>query len=559
MTTKSIFHNILIENEFITPSYEHYGGFTGFQDYGILGSKIKRKIIELWREHFLSNDNIEEIEAPTILPQSVLKASGHITKFNDLVININGEERRADHVAKQLLLNGGEDVAQVDGWNKLQIETYLNLNKDKLNVKDNIEVCEKNLMLEVGNEKKMYLRPELAQNIFVNFKQYYNFAKGKLPFGIAQIGTSYRNEISPKPFTRMRAFTQFEIEYFFNPQHATHANYKNIKHLTLPLVSIDSQLNNNSHIECQSVENAFNNKIIQNEILAYFLAKIYEFAIIIGLDLKKIRFRQHLPTEKAHYSSDCWDLECFVDEEWLECIGVANRQDYDLKSHSVTNSLQVKSDEMENKLVVIANNGLINKTYKKDAKKLLTYLNNLDQTMMEELENNINTSVSYIVSIDDVNYELNKQLVQIRTDEINKTYYPHVIEPSFGFDRLLYTVLEHNFWTRPDKETRYVLSLNPKISPYDIAVLQLSNKPDLLESVNTIVNILKSKYKIYTDTSGTAIGKKYVRTDVIGINYAITVDFQSMIDQLVTVRERDSMVQQRIPINDLLHYFIKKI
>ena len=217
----------LQENQFIIPSYQHYGGFSGFQDYGILGVKLKNNLLNLWRKIMLDT-NIYEVEIPTIMPHAVLKASGHVDRFTDYVVyDSNGTCHRADHLAKKWFSehNMPELADIVDSWDQGTLEK--NINQYGM-LDSQIQVITKNLMIEVpsntlilGTESD-YLRPELAQGIFVNFKTYHTYFQHEdadfKAFGIAQIGKSYRKEISPQPFVRMREFTQAEIEYFFDPK-----------------------------------------------------------------------------------------------------------------------------------------------------------------------------------------------------------------------------------------------------------------------------------------------------------------------------------------------------
>jgi glycyl-tRNA synthetase len=558
----------LADCQFITPSYTLYDGLAGFQDYGILGCMVKNKLLTMWRKAFINNNNIYEVETPIITPPSILEASGHLSKFTDLVVyDENNNEFRADHLVKGFIKGLGQDSSIVDTWSKEQIEDYIN---DKKLIKpskglftDKVHVTHKNLMHKLDSD--LFLRPELAQGIFVNFKRYLDFNKGALPFGIGQIGKSFRKEISTQSFLRLREFSQAEIEYFFNPVEPVHNEYLNYVDTVLPLLSRDLQLQM-KQAENKSLGEALTDNIINNQIMGVFLAKIYNFAISIGLNKDQIRFRQHLSNEMAHYASDCWDLECFIpdgltslevipkgltssgviDGDWVECVGCANRQSFDLKNHDRNKQLSLKTEDKVWAVKPI--NKELGKTFKGDSKLIINYLEHMDEPEIGLMKETHNLVESYIITISDQKYNILPNMVSYIQEY--KYIYPHVIEPSFGIDRLMYAVFSQRTWLRPDDEQRIVMSLD-KLCPYYIAILPLSNKQALMDVVSTIHTNLKQYYDCYLDNTGVAIGRKYARTDKIGIKHVITVDFDSLNDQMVTIRERDSMSQIRVPICDL--------
>lgn len=540
----------LEESQYIIQSSKLYGGVNGFHDYGTLGCIVKQKLINLWRKHFLFEEEIYEVETSILTIPAILKASGHLDRFFDYVIyDKDNKCHRADHLAKEYLKSKNLDSDEVDTWNKEKLEDFVKNNLyEKLNMeKENIKLQEKNLMFKADD---MYLRPETCQHLFGNFEQYLSFYKEKLPFGVAQVGKSYRREISPKPFTRLLEFTQAEIEFFFDPLNTAHHKFNKIKNIKIPILSSLNQLNNLG-LENLTLEEAVNKKIICNEILAYFLARIYIFAILIGLKESKIRFRQHLPNEMAHYAADCWDFECFVDGNWLECIGCANRQDYDLKAHSINKQLTVRRENKIQKIIPIMKE--IGKMYKSKSKILVSYLNNLSKLESEKIIKHFTQNDNYIVNIGNEDFDINKNMVNI--DLVYDEFHPHVIEPSFGIDRLFYAVFNQNFWTREDDEQRIVLSLPKVLCPYDAAILQLCNDENIMKLVDDIRQDLKSKgFFCYTDSSGVSIGKRYARTDKVGIKYCVTVDYDSLQDNMVTIRDRDSTQQIRIKIEELHNY-----
>lgn len=254
----------LHENQYIVPSYSHYGGYSGFHDYGVLGIRTKNKLLNYWRDFFLYHDDIHEIETPIIMPYNLLKASGHVDRFTDyMVTDANGTHFRADHLVRDYLREiGDHKLAElVDSFTSNQLEYYINKNNliekpnDKL-----VNVTQKNLMFELpganndahtnrdhtnsghtNRDCPDFLRPELAQGIFVNIKNYVQYSRDTLPFGLAQIGKSYRKEISPSQFTRMREFTQAEIEYFVNPTNKDHPNYEKHRDYNIPILTSEMQ------------------------------------------------------------------------------------------------------------------------------------------------------------------------------------------------------------------------------------------------------------------------------------------------------------------------------
>jgi glycyl-tRNA synthetase len=508
---------------------------SGFQTYGINGMKMKNKLIDYWRK-IMVKGNIHEIETPTLTPHSVLKASGHVDRFTDYVIETDDKTIRADHFVKDYMKSKNYDSSIVDSWTADQLENYVN--KNKLFEKE-IKVTTKNLMHQTvdGN----YLRPEIAQSIFTDFRQFYDYFDQKLPFGISQTGKSYRKEISPEQFTRMREFVQMETEYFFDPRDTSHSNYNNIKHLHVPLLTQNLQLNVLPPVADISLQFAVDNKLICNEIMAYFIGSIYLYAKTIGIDMNKIRFRQHLSTEMAHYAIECWDLECFVNDSWLECVGCAYRGDYDLIAHNNSDCNRVKTSEFTMIKVLRPDIKKIKKSFTDVT--LLSAVSRLTEDDHTKLLNN--------ETIDVNGHKLDLDYFIVLEEKKWYTYIPHVIEPSFGLERILYVLLAHNFKIRKNS-TRSVLTLPSNMAPYDVAIFALSNKDSLTPFVSSLENELsRNGLRCLVDNSSVGIGKKYVRSDELGIYNAITIDFDTINDNSVTIRKRDSMEQVRINIDNL--------
>lgn len=542
------FKSFIQKNQFIIPSYDLYGGLSGFQDYGINGQIVKNFLMKEWRQTFLSKD-IQEIETPTIMPYNLLYASGHVERFIDYVVyDMDNNCHRADHLIKDWFKNKNLEM-DFNVYNLSRIELENVIKKYEI-IKGEVKVIPKNLMYQVDEDK--FLRPELAQGIFVNFNSY-DLNKKELPFGIAQVGKSYRNEISPKSFTRMREFNQAEIEYFVNPNNKIMSDYDIIKNKVVPILNYNSQMNNQKETYSKL-------EIVPSKIIASFMAKIYDFAIKIGLAPEKIRFRQHCPEEMAHYAIECWDLEAFVNGDWLECIGIADRGDYDLKSHSkkgkslksIINNVPIikckKTINIKETMLKISNSHTGLKKY-----QIQQYLKNLKGSEIKKIENEKQNLILNDITIDFNDLYIETKNVMSESQKI----FSHVIEPSFGIDRILYAIYEHNLYERLEDNNRIVFNLPNCLLIYHIAILSLQNKDErfniLLRNISELLS--KKNYNIYTDSSSVSIGKKYCRIDQLGIKYTITIDPESVESSSVTIREKNSMNQIRIKIDDLLAYF----
>lgn len=590
--------NFLNENQIIVPSYQYYGGMSGFQDYGIFGFQIKNRLINLWREFFTGQD-VHEVEIPTIMPHDILKASGHVDRFFDYVVyDRNGACFRADHRVKNFCReNNMSDIAdRVDAMTAIELEEIIN--KHKMIDVDYARVVKKNLMVEVPsntlvqNANPDFLRPELAQGIFVNFNTYMAYLQDGddfHQFGIAQIGKSYRKEISPQPFIRMREFTQAEIEYFVNPGQKTHPEYIQYCDTEIPILTQKMQTDGVFTPQKIYVRDAVSNNMISHELMGYFLAKIYLFAKKIGLHEDKIRFRQHLSNEMAHYASQCWDLECLVMGSWLECVGCADRGCYDLTAHGIRNQNQPftaktkLSNPYNREVLIIKPNA---KYWRGDMAKYIDktkkYLANLDNDTLMEINNALVKSEvvnmyadgnSVYLSLENLDKpkitECTKDMFTISKETHNithETFIPNVVEPSFGIDRLMYAVLEQNIWFREqdinkgtNEPRRAVLSLVNQLCPYDVAVFPLHKKDKMIEMAKQIrTALILQKYKCYIDDSGTSIGKRYTRADELGVKHVITVDPGTLDTGIVTIRNRDSMQQITIHYNDILKWLAEK-
>lgn len=437
---------------FVYQGSEIYGGLANSWDYGPLGIELKNNIKSLWWKEFVyKNENIVGVDTSIIMNPKVWSASGHVGGFSDPLIDCKecNSRFRADKLIEDFSL--GEVIA--DGMSDVEMVKYITENKvlcpecKKLNYTD-IRAFDLMLSTNLGvvedTANKVYLRPETAQGIFLNFKNVQRTSRQKVPFGIAQIGKSFRNEITPGNFIfRTREFEQMEIEYFVKP----------------------------------------GEEILEFDVLKN---KIDNFLKLINL--KNYRFREHAESELSHYSNKTTDVEFKYPFGWGELWGLASRQDFDLNAHE------------------------------EGSKKDLHYLDPITQ----------------------------------------EKFIPYVIEPSVGVDRLFLAILSESYVTETleDGEIREVLKISPKLAPYQVAVLPLVKKLD--KESKEIYNKLIDNFKVDYDTAG-KIGKRYRRQDVIGTPLCITFDYDSLEDRCVTVRDRDTMEQIRIPIDELEKYIFEKI
>lgn len=462
---------------FLAQSNEIYGGVAGFYDYGPAGCALKRRIEALWRRFFVSQEGFYEIETPTTTPEIVLKASGHVDNFVDPLVGCSNCKRtfRADHlVAAQAGVNAeGMNVAQLheairkhgvkcpDCKGALGEPTWF-----KLMLRTNIGAAE-------GNTA--YMRPETAQGIFVDFPRVFRCCGSKLPLGIAQVGKSYRNEISPRQgLLRLREFTQMELEYFFNPADARYPNFDSLAGAKIRFLTHAEQRKENGEVAELTPRELVEKKLAPNEIMAYFIAKESLFYQMCGVPYERFRFRHMLPEETPHYSGGNVDLEVKTSFGWIETVGNAYRTDYDLKAHA--------------------------KTSGKD--------------------------------------------LSVLDSETNAKVLAHVVEPSFGTDRLFWCVLESCYREAGAKEWAW-LDFPPAIAPFDAAVLPLMKRDGMPEKARSIAQALRAEgFSVIYDESG-SVGKRYARADELGVPYAITVDYDTLKDGTATIRFRNDGKQLR--------------
>ncbi|KFW12414.1 Glycine--tRNA ligase [Eurypyga helias] len=581
---------------FYDQAFSIYGGVSGLYDFGPVGCALKNNIIQAWRQHFIQEEQILEIDCTMLTPEPVLKTSGHVDKFADFMVKDvkNGECFRADHLLKahlQKLMSDKKCTAekkaemenvltQLDNYGQQELaDLFVNYNvKSPITGNDLSPPVSFNLMFKTsigpGGNMPGYLRPETAQGIFLNFKRLLEFNQGKLPFAAAQIGNSFRNEISPRSgLIRVREFTMAEIEHFVDPSEKNHPKFQNVADLNILLYSSKAQVSGQSaHV--MRLGDAVQQGVINNSVLGYFIGRIYLFLTKVGVSPEKLRFRQHMENEMAHYACDCWDAESKTSYGWIEIVGCADRSCYDLSCHARATkvpliaekplkepiSFQNTPDYLEKTVNIVqfeANKGAIGKAYKKDAKVVMEYLSMCDECYIAEMEQLLSEKGEFTVETEGKTFQLTKDMVTVK--RFQKTLHveeiiPNVIEPSFGIGRIMYTVFEHTFHIREGDEQRTFFSFPAVVAPFKCSVLPLSQNQEFMPFVKDLSEALtRNGISHKVDDSSGSIGRRYARTDEIGVAFGITIDFDTVnrTPHTATLRDRDSMRQIRAEISEL--------
>ena len=541
----------------ILPAFEIYGGVSGLIDYGPVGASIRRRVIQNWIEHWTINGDIVEIDSPTITPENVLIASGHVGEFNDLMTQCEqcSSAFRADQLVEGYHPNPDILVSK-------EIDEILTAEKIKCpNCNQSQWTSSKPMNLMFGTKigamkssRQAYMRPETAQGMFMLYPSLYRHFRQKLPFGAIQTGKGYRNEISPRQgMIRLREFNMAELEYFIDPENPPIVDLSANKEK----ISLIPDPNGNEHKEIKiTLHDAMNNNVIKDRTVGYFLSRTWDFLIGVGIEPSKIRFRQHEGTEMAHYAEDCWDCEILGEHGWIECVGIANRTCHDLLSHekhSNSNSLRAwrEFDEVkvENKEILAAKTSVLGPMFRDRAGSVLSALENLE---------NIPDNLPFNLELDDgSNVEITSEMVEkkiINNSVAGEWFTPHVIEPAFGIDRIIWHILDHAYEEIEKEGEKYnLMRLKESVAPADVIVLPLFEKDGMgvtARKLNSQINQMKG-VKCLIDSSK-SIGRRYARADEIGVPWAITVDHQTLEDGTVTVRRRDDQKQIRVEMIQLL-------
>ena len=538
-------------------------------------------MIDTWRKHFVLNESMLEMECTCLTPEPVLKTSGHVDRFTDLMVK--DEETKECARADKLLEDAIDDLIEANPTMpteekeehlriQRQADAYTPAEIDDLLLKYDVKAASGepysnafpfNLMFKthIGPEGTSvgYLRPETAQGLFVNFKRLLDYNAQKMPFAAAQIGLGFRNEIAPRAgLLRVREFCMGEIEHFVNPNDKSHVRFGTVTDKELILFGRDDQLGSGKTIT-MSIGEAVKTGLVNNETLGYFMARTQLYMERIGMDPARLRFRQHLATEMAHYASDCWDLEIECSYGWTECVGHADRACYDLQVHSeATKTPMLATVRLDTpKDVEIAklkfNGKVLGKAFRQDQRKVRQVLEALaeDWTTFGPVAEALEAEGKATVD----GFEITSEMVtwtKASKKIHEEKFTPSVIEPSFGMGRILYSLLEHCFYKRENDEQRCVMKFNPQVAPNKCAVLPLSSDAKMNAAVDKIAaSLTENDLSTRVDKSTASLGRRYARCDEVGVPFAVTCDFETLENDTVTLRERDSTVQVRVPVTDV--------
>jgi len=470
---------------FVFPSSEIYGGMAGFFDYGPYGTELKNNLKnEWWKFHVQSREDIVGIDGSIICNPKVWVASGHVSGFGDVLVECKKchERARADHLLEEQLGINADGLSPED-FGKLIEENDIKCAKcgsTELDTPKTFNLLFKTSVGAVEGDKAVaYLRGETAQIIFSAFKNVFETGRLKLPFGIAQMGKAFRNEIAPKQFLfRCREFEQMEIEYFIHPkQHGECPYVDAVMDEKLLVYSAPMQADGKDAV-MMTVKDALAKGVFKSPWHAYWLATEQRWFLDLGARPENFRVRQHNEKEMAHYSSDCWDLEYHFPWGWKELQGIADRSDFDLSQHA----------------------------------------------------------------------EHSKKDMSIFDEESKEKVVPNVVaEPSLGVDRS-FLVFMFDAYDDDKERGNIVLHLHPKLAPIKVAVLPLVNK--LNDKAREVYDLLKQDIYCFYDKSG-SVGRRYARMDELGTPYCVTVDFDSLDKDDVTIRDRETTEQKRISLADL--------
>jgi len=562
-----------------------YGGVAGFYTYGPQGAALKKNLEAAWRDRFVTREGHMEISAPDVMPEAVFEASGHLDGFDDMIVACVtcGASHRADHLV--------EDVTAVEEAEPLPPEEVAALiTEHEVTCPDcgaalgDEPVEEFNLMFATnigpGDSSPGYLRPETAQGIFVEFPQLAEYARNQLPFGVAQIGTAYRNEISPrKSLIRVREFTQAELEHFVDPE-TDEPPIETVADVELPLYPAAEQEREGGEIREMTVREALEAGVVGDAWIAYYLGVSTAWYERIGVDMDRFRYRQHLPGELAHYAADCWDAESELGGDWVEITGFASRGDYDLRRHAAHSDEDYDVFKQYDEPVTVERQTIdpdmsyLGPEFGAAAGDVADALEALAERDPDAFAGETVTvsagGETYTVPVERTGFAVEA------VTEAGERIIPHVIEPSFGVGRLVYTVLAHAYERdEVDGERRTFLRLPPEVAPTTVGVFPLMDRDGLGERAREVAADLRAAGLSVTYDDSGAIGRRYRRQDEIGTPFCVTVDYETLgrsedgestesaseresdgtadsgEQGTVTVRERDTTAQHRVAIEAL--------
>ncbi len=469
------------------PSPEIYGGSAGFYDLGPLGKLLKNRLEDTIRRSFV-RASFWEVECPTVSPAIVWKASGHLDGFVDPVTKCTkcSQAYRVD----DLILEQVPD-AKVSGFSPEELTAAIKEHGIKCpSCKGELGPVEKyNLMLRtrLGLDQEAYMRPETATSTYLLFRRFLTFFRDKLPASVFQIGKAYRNEISPRQgMLRLREFTQVEGQIFLlETDEIEWPRFEAIRDDVLPLVSYQTQEKGSEKVSPTTMADALERGHFQKPAYAWCVHLAYSIFRGLGFTDDMMRLRQHLPTERAHYAKDAWDIEVHTRSfGWVECCGVHDRGNYDLTRHQ----------------------------------------------------------------------EFSKVKLSVKVDK--KPVVPNVLEIAFGVERPLFCLIDNAY--AEDKERTW-LKFSPHIAPVQVAVFPLMGKPELLGPAREMHEAIMDSGLVAQFDVGGSIGRRYRRQDEIGTPFCVTIDYETLEDGTVTVRDRDAMSQARVHKDALIETLLNLV
>ncbi|KIM31192.1 hypothetical protein M408DRAFT_15064 [Serendipita vermifera MAFF 305830] len=603
--TKANLEDLLLKRFFYAPAFEIYGGVAGLYDYGPPGSALQANIIAEWRKHFIIEEAMLELDTTIMTPEKVFVASGHVAKFADWMVKDTktGEVLRADHLVKNVLnerldrdkalqeapadpkkKSKKEVIKPLEATVKEEYESILN-RLDEYSGPQLGELMKKHAILNPGTGNEVgepvefnlmfasnigpvgnntgYLRPETAQGHFVNFSRLLEFNNGALPFASAQVGRSFRNEISPRNgLLRVREFTMAEVEHFVDAADKSHPRFKEVADVKLRFLRKEIQSAGKNDIIETTIGDAVSCGMVANETLGYFLARIYLFLTKIGIQPARLRFRQHMDKEMAHYACDCWDAEIHLSSGWVECVGCADRSAFDLTQHSkATGKSLVAQKPVDPPRIIHStepewNRKELGLTFKKSSQEIMKKVEALPVEELEKIRAATDNEPYKLDLASGECIELSPKYVKIvdkTTKQTVEDFTPNVIEPSFGLGRILYALLEHSYWARETDIARGVLSLPALIAPIKVLIVPISSQESFKPIIQDIATKLrKAGISSRVDSSSVSIGRRYARNDELGTPFGITVDFASVSNGTVTLRERDTMDQRIGKVDEVI-------
>ncbi len=540
---------------FFWPSFEIYGGVSGFLDLGPLGTVMKRRIIEKWLDTFIRRHGFVEISTPVITPERIFEASGHVAQFKDSMVGCLNCKRRfkADNLLKEAA------NIQAEAFSLSEIEQTINEKQIRCvecgGQLSKPEYFSTMFRTTIGpySDSVAYGRPEAAQGMFVDFKRVYESLREKMPIAIAQIGTALRNEISPRQGPiRLREFTIMEFEFFYDPQDQSCPYVNEVADKEIRILPLQLRDKGVEEPATATIRQVLDKKFVLSEWSAYFMALSQQFMSDLGIPAANQRFQEKSPTERAHYSSQTYDHEVLLDRwGWVEMAGHANRSNHDLSSHIKGSGIDLtvfkKHEEpvIRKERVARPIDSAIGPAFKTQAATVRKLIENAKIADIEQSfgERGCYAAGGFKVLPEHVRFE------SVESKESGRRFVPEVVEPSFGAERLLYVALEYAYTQVKD---RVVLNIPIDIAPIQVSVFPLMAKDGLDEKARLVCNMLRrARFDVDYDESGT-IGRRYARADEIGVPVGVTIDYDTLRDDTVTLRDRMTWKQVRTPLGSLV-------